>query len=177
MKKYLSKVGSNATLLGGFLVKVLQKYSLKLLHFRLSRIGGRKGIKKMEHARRISKRQDDDWKCKTFSCVLSSKQPAGFSIIPSLQWLLEKKVTCCIVTSINWCAYLPCIGMTMKSCFNKLVLDRYLAVNFSGCLESWVQNAHGKSSRFWFGGGCWARHWWKKSLFDSGAQSMITWRK
>ena len=89
---YLSNVHSNANFLEGFLVKVVQKYSLKLVHFRLSRIGGHKGVKKMEQARRISKRQDNDWKCKTFSYLLSSKQPAGFSIIPSLQWLLETKL-------------------------------------------------------------------------------------
>ena len=130
----------------------------------------------MEHARRISKRQDNDWKCKTSSYILSSKQPAGFLIIPSLQWLLEKKVTRCIVTSINQCSYLPYIGMMMKSYFNKLVLDWYLAVNLSGYWESWVQNPHGRRSRFQLGGGCLARCWWKKSLFDSDTQLMITWR-
>jgi hypothetical protein len=52
--EYLSNVCSNATLLEGFLVKVLQKYSLKLLRFGLSWIGGWKGVKKMEHTRRIS---------------------------------------------------------------------------------------------------------------------------
>ena len=120
---YLSNICSNANLLEGFLVKVVQKYSLKLLHFGLSQIRGHKGVKRMEHARRISKRQDNDWKYKTFSYILSSKQPAGFLIIPSLQWWLEKKVTHCIVTSIDKCSYLPYIGMMIKLYFNKLVLD------------------------------------------------------
>ena len=134
----------------------------------LSQIRGCKGVKKMEHAGRISKRQDNERKCKTFSHVLSSKQPAGFLIIPSLQWLLEKKVTCCIVTSVNKCSYLSYIGMMIKSYFNKLVLDGYLDVNFSEYWESWVQNPHGKDSRFHLGGrGCLAKRWLKKSLFDS----------
>ena len=33
----------------------------------------------------------------------------------------------CIVTLINQCSYLPYMGMMMKSYFNKLVLDQYLA--------------------------------------------------
>jgi hypothetical protein len=91
MMGYLRNVHRNATLLEGFLIEALQKYVLKLFHFRHSRIWGWKGVKKMKHARRMSKTQDDDWKYKILSYVLSSKKPAGFSIIPSLQWLLKKK--------------------------------------------------------------------------------------
>jgi hypothetical protein len=90
MMGYLCNVHSNATLLQGFLIKVLEKYPLKPFHFRRSWIGGRKGVKKVKHARRISKTHDN-WKCKTFSYVLSCKKPAGFSIIPILQWLLKKQ--------------------------------------------------------------------------------------
>jgi hypothetical protein len=87
---YLRNIHRNASLLEGFSIKALEKYVLKPRQFRHSRIGGRKGIKNMKNARRTSKIQDDDCKCKISSYVLSCKKPAGFSIIPSLQWLLKK---------------------------------------------------------------------------------------
>jgi hypothetical protein len=95
MTGYLGNVHSNATLLEGFSIKALEKYSLKLCNFRRSWIRGPKRVKKVKHAGRMSKTRDDDWKCKTLSYVWSCKKPAGFSMIPSLQWLLKKPVMCC----------------------------------------------------------------------------------
>jgi hypothetical protein len=60
MMGYLCDVHSNATLLEGFLIKVFEKYPLKPFHFRQSWIRGRKGVKKVKHARRMSSKTCDD---------------------------------------------------------------------------------------------------------------------
>jgi hypothetical protein len=77
---HLGNVQSNATLLEGFSIKALEKYSLKLHHFRPSWIGGLKGVKKVKHARRMSKTHDD-WKCKThFLTFCPAKNQQGFRL-------------------------------------------------------------------------------------------------
>jgi hypothetical protein len=98
-KYYLRNIHRNASLLEGFLIKVLEKYVLKPCQLRHSWMGGWKRVKKVKNPRRISEAQDDHGKCKIFSYILSCKKPAGFSIIPSLQWLLKKKS--CVVTLID----------------------------------------------------------------------------
>lgn len=83
----------------------------------------------------------------------------------------------CVVTLFNRCTYFPCIGMTIKSCSNRLILDRYLLLNFSGSWESWDQNEHGKTDIFWLGEGILSRLWRKKSLFDSDRPSITYLKK